>query len=166
MLRGFSVGDLAGAFLVFAATDNLEVQALVSREAEERSVLLNSVDTPLRCDFQVPARIRRGDLLITVSTGGASPALSKLIREQLEAQYGNEYAAVIELFARIREVVVPGPGTSIEHGEVFQKLMLSDIVECARKGDWNRVEGILRQILPAEVDTGKLVDLVVASARE
>lgn len=162
-LRGYRPGDLAGTFLVFAATDNPEIQAQVGREARERNILLNSADDPHRCDFQVPATVRRGDLLLTISTGGASPALSKLIREQLEEQFNGDYGNVIALFARIRELVVPGPGSSAEHKKLFQKLLQSDIVEHTRKGEWDRVTEILEKILPSGVDAGKLVDGFAAS---
>jgi precorrin-2 dehydrogenase/sirohydrochlorin ferrochelatase len=159
-LRGYRHGDMVGSFLVFAATDSPEVQEKVGREAEERKILLNSVDDPARCDFQVPAKVRRGDLLLTISTGGASPALSKRIREQLENQFGEEYRAVIDLFGSIREVVVCDSVSSAENKKMFQELLLSDIVEFAREGRWERVKEILKRTLPAKVDCDKIVDSV------
>lgn len=157
-LRGYRPGDLAGVFLVFAATDNQDVQAAIGREAAERNILLNSADDPNRCDFQVPAKVRRGELLVTVSTGGASPALSKLIREQLEEQFNDDYGRVIALFAKIREIVVPGPGYSVVNKKLFQELLDSDIVQFTRKGEWHRVSEILERLLPDGVDTEKIVE--------
>lgn len=161
--RGYQSGDLAGSFLVFAATDNPEVQAQIAREATERQILLNIADNPGRCDFQVPAKVRRGDLQLTVSTGGASPALSKLIRTQLEEQFDNEYGIVIALFAKIRAVVVDGQSNSLTNRELFLELLHSDIVELTRKKDWNRVREILAEILPDVVDTQQLVDTFIES---
>ncbi len=165
-LREYNRGDMVDSFLVFAATDSSEVQRQIGREAGERKILLNSVDDPARCDFQVPAKIRRGDLLLTISTGGASPALSKRIREELESQFGEEYCAVIDLFGRIREVVVCDSASSVENKKLFQELLLSDIVEAARKGRWLQVTDILKQILPATVDCEKIVDSVVPAAQK
>lgn len=162
-LRGYQAGDLAGAFLVFAATDKPEVQERIAAEAAERNILLNIADDPRRCDFQVPAKVRRGELLLTVSTGGASPALSRLIREQLEEQFDEEYGMVISMFARIREVVVDGSGSSAANQKIFHDLLRSNIVELVRRGKWRNVTEILFRILPEGVDAKQLVEDFVAS---
>ena len=162
-LREYHPGDLAGGFLVFSATDDPVVQEKIGREAAERNILLNSADNPRRCDFQVPAKVRRGELLLTVSTGGASPALSKLIREQLEGQFNDEYGKVISLFARIREVVVPAAGNSAANRALFQELLHSQVVDLTRKGEWRRVKEILASLLPEGVDVDGLVEGLAAS---
>ncbi len=155
--RGYASGDLAGAFLVFAATDNPEVQAAVNDEAAKHNILLNSANDPDRCDFQVPAKVRRGSMLMTVSTGGASPALSKLIRQQLEDQFTDEYGRVVALFAEIRNIVVAEPASSVENKRLFKKLLDSDIVELTCNGDWDGVSAILESSLPAGVDIEQLL---------
>lgn len=162
-LRDYQTGDLAGAFLVFSATNNPGVQDRIGREAMERNILLNSADNPQRCDFQVPAKVRRGELLLTISTGGASPALSKLIREQLEEQFNDEYNKVISLFARIREVVVPSPGHSAANRTLFRELLRSEVVEFTRQGEWSRVREILAGLLPEGVDVDRLVEGLATS---
>lgn len=162
-LREYQPGDLAGGFLVFSATDNPGVQEQIGREAAERNILLNSADNPRRCDFQVPAKIRRGELLLTVSTGGASPALSKLIREQLEEQFNDEYNKVISLFARIREVVVPAAGNSAANRTLFQELLHSEIVDLTHRGEWSRVREILAALLPEGVNVDRLVEGLATS---
>lgn len=162
-LREYQPGDLAGGFLVFSATDDPAVQEQIGREAAERNILLNSADNPRRCDFQVPAKVRRGELLLTVSTGGASPALSKLIREQLEEQFNEEYSKVISLFARIREVVVPAAGNSAANRTLFQALLHSGVVDLTRRGEWSRVREVLAALLPEDVDVDGLVEGLAAS---
>ena len=162
--RGYRQGDLQGAMLAFAATDDPGVQQMVSREAEQRGVLLNSADNPQRCDFQVPAKVRRGELLLTVSTGGGSPALSKMVRQQLEVQFGPEYGVVIALFSAVREKIVPGPGTPEENRKVFREMLLSNILESVRSGDWPKVEEILARVLPPEIDGSRLVSDVISFA--
>lgn len=159
-LRPYRRGDLQGAFLVFATTDNREVQEIVSREAKELNVLLNSADNPGRCDFQVPAKVRRGLLLLTISTGGASPALSRVIRRELEGHFGEEYAAITTLFAAIREVIVQGPGSSADNKKLFDELLATDIVDCVKNRQWKRVRSIVAAILPCGIDTDKIVDRV------
>ncbi|MCW5204651.1 bifunctional precorrin-2 dehydrogenase/sirohydrochlorin ferrochelatase, partial [Desulfobulbus sp. N2] len=74
--RGYQRGDLDGALLVFAATDNRDVQDAVVRDAQKAEVLVNVADAPDLCDFQVPAVVRRESLNIAISTNGTSPALA------------------------------------------------------------------------------------------
>lgn len=79
--RGYAEGDLAGAFLAIAATDDTEVNRAVSAEAERERALLNVVDVPSLCTFVAPAIVERGPVTVAISTGGASPALARKIRE-------------------------------------------------------------------------------------
>ncbi len=103
--KRFDPNDLAGAFLVIAATSDREVNEAVARAAEPGQ-LLNIVDDPERCDFHVPAVIRRGPLMISVSTGGASPALARRIRRELEEQYGDKYGPYLEFLRQARDMVL------------------------------------------------------------
>jgi siroheme synthase-like protein len=100
--RAYREGDLAGAFLAIAATDDPAVNQAVWQEAERSGCLLNVVDDPAHSGFIVPAIVRRGDLAITVSTGGASPALARRLRERLEALFGPEYGELVSLLAELR----------------------------------------------------------------
>src|SRR5262245_44632651 len=97
--RPYQSGDLAGFLLAFATSGNLAVDAAVFADGRAIGVLVNSADDPVRCDFFLPAVIRRGDLAIAVSTGGASPALARAVREELQETVGEEYAALLEIAA-------------------------------------------------------------------
>ena len=72
-------------------------------DAQSAGVLLNVVDRPGLCDFIVPAVMEQGDLVIATSTGGASPALAKRIRRDLQESFGPEYAEALRLLRRVRE---------------------------------------------------------------
>jgi len=100
--RPYEEGDLEGAFLAFAATDRREVNAAVAREAVERSIPVNVADEPSEGDFTLPSTLRRGQLQVAVSTGGASPALARRIRQELEDAFGFEWAGVVEELSRAR----------------------------------------------------------------
>lgn len=100
--RPYADGDLAGAALAIAATDERDVNARVAAEAQARGVWLNAADDPERCDFILPAVIRRGDLQIAISTGGRSPALARRVREDLERLLPAEYADLLPLLADVR----------------------------------------------------------------
>ena len=100
--RPYRAGDLEGAFLAFAATDRREVNAAVAREARERGIPVNVADRPVEGDFALPSTLRRGRLQVAVSTGGASPALARRIRQELEDAFAFEWANLVEELSRAR----------------------------------------------------------------
>ena len=100
--RPYREGDLEGAFLAFAATDRREVNAAVAWEAQERGIPVNVADEPSEGDFVLPSTLRRGQLQVAVSTGGASPTLAQRIRLELEDIFGYEWAGVVEALHRAR----------------------------------------------------------------
>ncbi len=100
--RDYVAGDLAGAFLAIAATDDAVVNAAVYEEGERGRVLVNSVDDVEHCHFAVPSVVRRGELTVTIATGGKAPALAKKLRRTLSEQFGPEYAGVVELVGQVR----------------------------------------------------------------
>ncbi len=98
-------GDLAGAFLVIAATSISTVNAAVFQEADSRNILCNAVDDPASCHFYYASIVQRGDLQIAISTNGKSPALAQRLRKELEDQFGPEYALWLDLLGAAREVL-------------------------------------------------------------
>ena len=131
--RGFIPGDCNGAFLVFAATDSHEANQAVAEEARSFAILADIADDPDLGSFTLPAVMRRGDLQIAVSTGGKSPALARLIREQLEELYGPEYGRTLELLGRLREKLLTEKGNSAYNKQIFNALAerLPALVKCA-----------------------------------
>lgn len=164
--REYQQGDLEGAVLVFAATNSPETQELVRAEASNLGVLLNSADSPDKCDFQVPAKVRRGELLITISTGGGSPAISRMVRMELEEQFGPEYGVLIFLFSLIREQLVPGPTSSDENKNMFRELLLSNILKDVQNRRWQRVQAIIDRLLPESVDSEAVVQKTIDFAED
>jgi len=101
--REYKDGDVEGMFLVISAADNEDVNQRVSDQCFAKGILVNVVDDPPKCNFFVPAVLRRGDLTIAISTRGKSPMLAACIRGQLEKQYGSEYAELLKLLGDIRQ---------------------------------------------------------------
>ena len=101
--RAYEAGDLAGYNLAFVATDNREVNQAILSEARLRGVWINSADDPGNCDFILPAVVRRGELSIAISTGGASPALTRAIREELDTYFTADYARLVQIAGAVRE---------------------------------------------------------------
>src|SRR5918997_1351277 len=100
--RPYREGDLEGAFLVFAAANRREVNAAVTREARGRDIPVNVADVPSEGDFALPSVLRRGQLQLAVSTGGASPTLARRVRYELESAFGSEWAGIVEALGRAR----------------------------------------------------------------
>jgi len=101
--RAYRAEDLDGQQVAFVATDDAAVTRAVAADGRSRGVWVNAADEPARCDFILPAVIRRGRLVVAVSTGGASPAAARAIREELEGYLTEDHAALVELAAEARD---------------------------------------------------------------
>ncbi|MGD2126221.1 MAG: bifunctional precorrin-2 dehydrogenase/sirohydrochlorin ferrochelatase [Desulfobacteraceae bacterium] len=143
----FMDSDLNGAFLVIAATDNPELNQRVSQLARGKGLLVNAVDQPADCNFIVPSILRRGDLLISVSTSGKSPALARKIRQRLEKGFGKEYEALLILMGRLRPEILSEGLSQDENRRIFQKLVDSRLLKAIREKDWDRMAAILCDVL-------------------
>ncbi len=95
-------GDLEGYALAFVATDEGAVNAAVAAEGRQRRVWVNAVDDPRNCDFIMPAVLRRGQLILAISTSGGSPAAARKMREELEGVVADEYVPFLEIAAEVR----------------------------------------------------------------
>jgi len=100
--RCYQHGDLSGHELVFVATDDADVNDRVYQEGKSCGVWVNAADDPDHCDFILPAVIRRGDLTVAISTGGASPAATRAIREEMDDYFTPEYAQLVQVAAEVR----------------------------------------------------------------
>lgn len=101
-VRRYQSGDLAGYQLVFVATDDPEVNDRVYREGKSCGVWVNAADEPAHCDFILPSVLRRRDLVVAVSTGGVSPAATRVIREELESYLTEDYAPFVQIAGEVR----------------------------------------------------------------
>lgn len=98
----YETAHLEDAWLVFAATSDRAVNAQIARDAHARRIFVNVADGPEEGSFLVPSVVRRGDLCLSVSTGGANPLLARKVAAELAAQYGNEYELLVELLGQMR----------------------------------------------------------------
>ena len=145
--REFRQGDLARAFLVIAATDDEETQKQVYEEADANNLLLNVADVPQRCNFILPATARQGDLAISVSTAGKSPALARKIRMELEKRYGPEYRVLVDILGAIRTQVLASGLPQMENEKLFKQLLHDDMEKWIKSKNWDCMEKHLRAVL-------------------
>lgn len=147
--RHYARGDLSGAFLVIAATDDQSANEMIKAEADERGILINVVDNTLLCNFIVPSVIQRGDLTVAFSTGGKSPALAKRVRQIIEETIGPEYGEFLELLGDLRDDVKRRYADQERRALFWQGLVDSDILDLLREGKMDlvsdRIDDLFRQ---------------------
>jgi len=150
--RGYEPGDLDGAWLVIAATDDEETNVAVSRDAESRRVFCNVVDQPGLCSFIVPSVVEKGPIKIAISTGGVSPALSKKMRIRIGKLLGDEYSILALIMGRIRPIVLSGEGGHEDRKRIFEVLIDSELLDAIREHNRDRAEQILFEALGERID--------------
>ena len=145
--RAYAPGDLAGAFAAVAGTDDAQANKAVREEAEREGVLLNVVDDAPLSDFIAPAVIERGAVTIAVSTGGASPALARKLREALERWPALAWADAAEVLAQARadlraDGANPPP-------DAWQEAMSGDVLSLVQAGKPDEAKALLLEALRA-----------------
>ncbi len=143
----YGTGHLDGVFLVMACTDNREVNAAVTREAQERNLLVLCADDPEAGNFVSPAKITRGDLMLTVSTGGGSPTLAAVLREGLEAEFGPEWAELTAILGAMREIVKTKPDEAERKAAVRRVLDDPEVPKLLAVGKLKEAETRIRECL-------------------
>lgn len=133
--REYRPGDLDGVRLVIAATDDPQTNEAVWQEAQAAGCLVNVVDDPPRCNFYVPATVRRGALTLSISTGGNSPLLARRIRETLEAQFDPAYGPYLDLLGELRAGIGQEISDPARRRALWESLLASDILELLRSGE-------------------------------
>jgi precorrin-2 dehydrogenase/sirohydrochlorin ferrochelatase len=160
--RPYRRGDLAQAFLVIAATDDEQAQQMVQEEAEEQNKLLNVADVPQRCNFILPATVRRGDLTIAVATGGKGPALAKKLRQELEKRVGPEYTVLVNILGALRPQILASGLSQPENELLFHHLLHDEMAEWIKNREWDSLKKHLRAVLGDRVDGDRLSEILTS----
>ncbi len=137
--------DLEGAFMAIAATNDTDVNIAVFDDAERRAMLVNVVDVPPLCNFILPAIVRMTPLAIAISTAGASPALAKRMKREIEAQFGEPYAQLAVLLNEVRGWAKGTLPTYQERKEFFEGIVNGDPdpIALLRAGDEQAVRELI-----------------------
>jgi precorrin-2 dehydrogenase/sirohydrochlorin ferrochelatase len=131
-LRPYEPADLVGAFLVIAATDDRAINARIAAEARARGILVNAVDDIPNCDFFAVAIVRRGDLQLSISTNGRSPAFARWLRERFDRELPADYGDLLDLLGDARERL-KGSGP-IPAYEAWRDAIDDDLIGALRDG--------------------------------
>jgi precorrin-2 dehydrogenase/sirohydrochlorin ferrochelatase len=149
--RRYEHGDLEGAFLAIAATSVREVNGQVAEEARMRGILINVADDPGAGNFTTTGAVTRGDVLLAVSTGGESPALSAFIRRKLEATFGPEYGVLAQRLGELRQQVTNT--LSAEDRPRFWRALVNDeVLHWLRDGDDARFDRLVERLKVERLD--------------
>ncbi|MEE2958725.1 MAG: bifunctional precorrin-2 dehydrogenase/sirohydrochlorin ferrochelatase [Actinomycetota bacterium] len=140
--RPYRRGEVASYRLAISATGDPAVDGQVYWDAEAADVWLNSADDPQHCSSTLPAVTSRGDLQVTVSTNGRSPAVAAWLRRTIDAAVGPEHATVVALAAEVRAELRAATGTSESPGWV--DALDDDLVDLVRVGDLEAARHRLR----------------------
>lgn len=132
--RAYRPGDLKDAFLAIVSETNPEKTAPIWKEAQAERVLLNAMDDVPHCTFVAGSVVRRGHLVVSISTSGAAPTLSVRLRQQLERELGPEYAELLELMAALREPMAERHADFEERRRRWYELVDSDVLDLIRAG--------------------------------
>jgi precorrin-2 dehydrogenase / sirohydrochlorin ferrochelatase len=128
--RPYRQGDLEGAALAVAATDDPAVNRHVAADGRDAGVLVNRADAPEAGGFSVPAVLRRGDLTVAVATAGRAPGLAGAVRRRLEGDFGPEWADLVDLLAADRASL---PGAADE--AAWRELLAPEVLDSVRRGE-------------------------------
>ena len=143
--RRYERPEAGGHRLVVTATSDPSVNHQVFVDADAAGVWVNSADDPANCSFTLPARVRRGPLLVTLATGGHSPALSTWLRRRFEAEFGPEYDALLEILSAERESI-KAQGRSTE-GLLWQEALDGGLLDLLRADRHQEAVELLRSCL-------------------
>jgi precorrin-2 dehydrogenase / sirohydrochlorin ferrochelatase len=155
--RKYFSSDLDGKFLVISATDDSELNRRISADAEKKNMLCNIADVPDICNFILPSVIRRGDLVVSVSTSGRSPAFAKHLRKELENNFGDEYARFLYLMGAIRKKLLQTEHAPEAHKPIFEQLIQSGLLSMIKNEQKEEINRLLAAIVGEGYDYDELL---------
>ena len=146
-LRAYQPSDLEGMFLVIGATSDTELNFRVSKDADRKNMLCNIADVPDACNFILPAVVQQGDLQISVSTSGKSPAFAKHLRKEMERRFGAEYAVFLSLMGAVRKELLAEEHAPEAHKGLFEELIAAGLLDMIREKRDKEIDALLSKTL-------------------
>jgi len=153
--RPYRSGDLAGAWLAIAGTDDRAANARVWAEAEREGVLMNAVDDLDHCSFIAPAIHREGSITVAVSTSGKSPALAARLRQRVARLVGPAEARLCALLGELRPELAARIPDSRVRTTLWYRIVDSDVIEFVRRGDMEGARDRINELVD-QPDTPRL----------
>jgi precorrin-2 dehydrogenase/sirohydrochlorin ferrochelatase len=139
--------DLDGMFLVIGATDDETLNRKISTDAQRNNQLCNIADRPAICNFILPSIVHQGDLIIGISTSGKSPALAKQLRQEMEKQFGSEYADFLTIMGAIRKKLLAREHEPEAHKHLFEQIINRGAIDYIRNGKIDELDKLLKELI-------------------
>ncbi len=143
-------------FLIFGATDSADINRLVQADAERLRILCNIADNPDISHFTLPAVVNQGDLILSISTSGKSPALSRIIRRELEQTFGPEYAECLGIMGKIRENLLKKGHDPDSHRKLFRSVLDKGLIKMIKEKDSAGLEALLAEVFGQDAGNSEL----------
>lgn len=138
--RKYRKGDLKNAFLVIAATSDKETNKKVSDEAD---CLVNAVDMPEMANFIVPSVINRGMMTIAISTSGASPAIAKAVRKEMEMLYNKDFGKFLAFLKKLRARAIKEISDKKTRERLFKNLASKEVIKTLREKGFEKAKEMI-----------------------
>jgi siroheme synthase-like protein len=145
--RKYAVGDEAPFELIICACDDQEVNRQVAAAAQERHIFVNVCDQPALCTFTAPAVLRQGDLTITISTNGCSPAFARWLRRHLTTEYGPIYGQWLSRLSLLRQEARQAIPTSKGRQRFWQTALTDEVMELVAENRLEEAEEHIRHAI-------------------
>jgi len=150
--RNFAENDLLNVFLVFIATDDNSVNQYIGQLCSREGILVNAVDDPPNCDFYVPSVIRRGSLVVAVSTEGKSPLYAQKLRRELEDTITEAQGRFVDLLGEQREIIKTRIIDIDTRQEIYKALVNSDVLDLLTAGEEEKARERIRECMSFWLD--------------
>ena len=137
--ENYSAEKISDGVILIAATNNSALNQQIANDARAKNFLVNIVDD-ISSDFIVPSRIRRGDFLLAISTGGSSPAFSKFVRKMLERDFNENFGAAVEIISKYRQAAIKKIPTHELRIKFWQEILTPEIWENIKAGNLSKLE--------------------------
>ncbi len=155
--RGYRPGDLRDAFLVIVSEADPDAAEALWQEAQAEKALINTMDDVPRCTFVAGSVVRRGPLVVSISTSGCAPALAVRLRQRLEQIFDPDYASFLEMLGSLRPAMAARFPDFEERRHRWYALVDAVLPDVLRAGDLaaarRRVEDIIGAPVPAAAGT-------------
>lgn len=119
----FDEKDLEGVDFVITATGSREQDEAIVAACKSRGIPVNAADDREECDFFLPGIIKRGDLVVSVSTSGKSPAYSRYLREQIEDVIPDNIEKVLDILGELRKSLPSKLDSQVERSQIYNYVM-------------------------------------------
>lgn len=147
--RTYRPSDLNGTFLVYAATDKPDINKKVFQDAKNRCILVNVVDTPIYCDFIMPAIVRKKNIMIAISTQGLAPYATVLLKKRINMLLSNDYIKLINIIISIRNSLlkIKKRGVDINIEDALNKLSIKRLSKYIKNNNLKELKQYINEFL-------------------